>query len=745
MCISTLSSQSGTHYTSYPITDASTSNLPPASPCSDFTECPLYTNERHQRKEVDLAKATFIRPGSNKADAPDTPAHSFDIVTTEREWTLCAESQENVQKWLKLLTRAVDEDVAILPDEDLTFKVKPKVDPLGELCTTDYTTTLRVSANGVSVCVPDPNGGQGGGSTLSSITGGSGAQKEMYFWVYTDFYKWSLIKKDEKLALLVNVFADSSFSRRNEFIFRQKESERLATAIEFFIEKFMSVMHIRLETTAGAFDDVVEPAKKVVVGAAGMHTSSNFESSAIEDTYSPPEELDLLGLDIEDEPPLPPARSSMGFEGSYKANQGVQSYQQPSFNDNPFGDDPFGEAPAVKAKVASHNVDPFDDDIFKVEAAPIPAYVPTPSYVPAPSHVAAPSFAADPFGDDPFAGSEQSSPAPVASYAQSFGDDPFGSPEPVHVPVPVAAVQPVSPKAVAPLRAAPVSFEDPFGPASSLLSTGLSGPLIAPPLTPQQLEQHTLWLQGALTSGGGPLYDDGNLQIASKIEVRGSQGRITIYYRSLTSEISEFNVSVKDTAGLVRCQLSPLSASSLSAGGQTEQQLLVECMQPASPGPQLCITYLSAHGRRTVAVDLPLVVTTFNEPLALSGADFSARWDLLVSPGQEAQEVLSPPRPVVPREIHSVLTAVRYALYFCVIPSCWDAGVCFVFSFLFHISVSIIASSTSLDPLLNVTPHPRTRPSTNYHPTPTHCTHPTHGFRPSSSDTSLVCPTNRNS
>jgi Adaptin C-terminal domain len=603
---------------------------------------------------------------------------------------------------LKLLTRAVDEDVAILPDEDLTFKVKPKVDPLGELCTTDYTTTLRVSANGVSVCVPDPNGGQGGGSTLSSITGGSSAQKEMYFWVYTDFYKWSLIKKDEKLALLVNVFADSSFSRRNEFIFRQKESERLATAIEFFIEKFMSVMHIRLETTAGAFDDVVEPVKKVVVGAAGMHTASNFESNVIENTYSPPEELDLLGLDIEDEPPLPPARTSMGYEGSFKGNQGVQSYQQPSFNDNPFGDDPFGEAPAVKAKVASHNVDPFDDDMFKVEAAPIPAYVPTPAYVPAPSHVAAPSFAADPFGDDPFAGSEQSSPAPVASYAQSFGDDPFGSPEPV--PVPVAAVQPVSPKAATLLNAAPVSFEDPFGPASSLLSTGLSGPLIAPPLTPQQLEQHTLWLQGALTSGGGPLYDDGNLQIASKIEVRGSQGRITIYYRSMASEISEFNVSVKDSAGLVRCQLSPLSVSSLSAGGQTEQQLLVECMQPASPGPQLCITYLSAHGRRTVSVDLPLMVTTFNEPLALSGADFSARWDLLVSPGQEAQEVLSPPRPVVPREIHSVLTAVRYALYFLTCSNRDAKRASFISSCCIHVDVSIIARRTPPDPPLFILP-----------------------------------------
>ena len=99
---------------------------------SDFLECPLYNHEKSERNIVDLAKTTFIRPGSNKAEYTDTPPHSFDIVTTEREWTLCAESQENVQKWLKLLNHAVDEDVAILPDEELVFKVKPKVDPLGK-------------------------------------------------------------------------------------------------------------------------------------------------------------------------------------------------------------------------------------------------------------------------------------------------------------------------------------------------------------------------------------------------------------------------------------------------------------------------------------------------------------------------------------------------------------------------------------------------------------------------------------
>jgi hypothetical protein len=117
---------------------------------SDFTECPLFSTDRAHRNVIDLCKTAFIRPGSNKSEG-QVPPHSFDIVTIEREWTLCAESQVNVQKWLKLLTRAVDEDVGILPDEELVFKVKPKIDPLGVLPSTDYSTSLRVSANGECV------------------------------------------------------------------------------------------------------------------------------------------------------------------------------------------------------------------------------------------------------------------------------------------------------------------------------------------------------------------------------------------------------------------------------------------------------------------------------------------------------------------------------------------------------------------------------------------------------------------
>ena len=67
------------------------------------------------------------------------------------------------------------------------------------------------------MCTPDQGSsgpGQGGGTLVPSyLTTGNPYEREHYFWVYTDFYKWSLISQGGKLALLLNVFADASFAR----------------------------------------------------------------------------------------------------------------------------------------------------------------------------------------------------------------------------------------------------------------------------------------------------------------------------------------------------------------------------------------------------------------------------------------------------------------------------------------------------------------------------------------------------
>jgi hypothetical protein len=515
---------------------------------------------------VDLAKATFIRPGSNKSETTDIPAYSFDIVTTEREWTLCAETQENELKWLKLITRAVDEDVAILPDEELLFKVKPKVDPLGVLPSTDYSTSLKVSANGISVCIPQLDSSN---SALISTT--SVPEREVYFWVYTDFYKWSLLSQAGKLALLVNVFADSSFSRRNEYIFRTKEAVRLATAIEYFIEKFMSVMHIRLETTEGAFDNVEavvtkeEPLDKTA--PIGMHQVNTEEAAEEFAGGGYQEELDLLGLEIDE------------YSSANKTQNNTI---------DPFGSDPFG---STTAEYESNNNDLLAYINVTATAPPIPIQ-----------------------------------PAPIT---KGF-DDPFGS--------------------------------DPFG--DSLLLAPPPPPVIklAPPLTPVQVEQHKQWMHRAIATAGGPLYDDGTLQVASKVEIRGSQCRLSLSYRNQSpAALTDFVVTLTDAAGLIRFEITPLSTSTISGLGQSSQVIMLECIKPAAPGPKINFSYQEALlGKHSNTLDLPILVTSFNEPLSIGGEEFLSKWNQLTAQGQESQEILRPSYPIVPTKVAAVFSSVYF-------------------------------------------------------------------------------------
>jgi hypothetical protein len=213
---------------------------------SDFTECPLYATERNHRNVVDLCKTTYLRVRADKLEGEaESTKFSFTIVTTEREWTVCAESKENLQLWLRILTRAVDEDVAILPDEELAFRVKTKSDPLDTLPQSDYSTVLRISAFGVSVCAPE----NFASASLATYKGSDDKEKEFYFWAFTDFYKWYTLNQQGKAAILMDVFQDTGYGRRNEFIFRSREASRIATAVEFFIEKFMTTMHVLTETT----------------------------------------------------------------------------------------------------------------------------------------------------------------------------------------------------------------------------------------------------------------------------------------------------------------------------------------------------------------------------------------------------------------------------------------------------------------------------------------------------------------
>jgi hypothetical protein len=96
--------------------------------------------------------------------------------------------------------------------------VKTRTDPTNVLPRADYSTVLKVGACVRIVQLPLASNAKlqvsaSGMSVQSPADGQAGSLDpnvgiERFFWVYTDFYKWSLLSQYGKLALQINVFAD---------------------------------------------------------------------------------------------------------------------------------------------------------------------------------------------------------------------------------------------------------------------------------------------------------------------------------------------------------------------------------------------------------------------------------------------------------------------------------------------------------------------------------------------------------
>jgi hypothetical protein len=479
---------------------------------SDILESPMYTTEKLHRNIIDLCKVTFIRPGSRGgtgAGEEMTPPHSFDIQTIEREWTLCAESQENVHRWLQILTRAIDEDVAIIPDETHDFAVKAKKDPTAQCVPVDYSTSIQFSAYAVSLFAPDTVGGS--------------SNRLVCRWIYTDFYKWSIVTQNGKLALHLSVFIDETFSQKIEFLFRTTDALRLAGTLEYCIEKFMTTMHLQLElddSFAHLESESVSDERKMPHASPGKWPSDYLTSA---------------------EKPQEGSGEDAGNSGSLLG----------------FGSDDLGLA------ASSESLSFF-----------------TPS--------APPAFAA--------------APPPV-----------------------------------------------------SLTPSNL-------PLTPSQIEAHRQWYLALLSSPQGPLpfYDDGTLQISCTVEIRGSQGRITLLYRNTSPSDTLYSLTMTlppDLSGFLRSQVSPLK-SHLIPLELTQQQIMLECLQPSAMKPTIVMSYRSTPGSRKHTLSLPVTVLSFNSPLPLSLNDFQLRWEMLHHEGQEIIEVFRPQRVITLETMKHIITSV---------------------------------------------------------------------------------------
>ena len=153
--------------------------------------------------------------------------------------------------WLQILTRCVDEDVAILTDESYNYRTKSQVDPLGGVLPVySYDLTLSLSALGVAVRVP-----------------GNGGLRQLGYWCYHDVVDWAVFRQNGKLTLRISVLEDGPGSKRLDFVVRSPDAVRIASCLEICIEKYMSFLSVRTE---------VDYMKKLRVN----HTASSMDNDS---------------------------------------------------------------------------------------------------------------------------------------------------------------------------------------------------------------------------------------------------------------------------------------------------------------------------------------------------------------------------------------------------------------------------------------------------------------------------------
>jgi hypothetical protein len=526
---------------------------------SSHGDSPLFSDKRAERNLIDLGKVTFIRPVSNQ---PDAPLYSFDVVTIEREWTLCAPNEDDMQLWLQLLTTAVDEDVAIVPDDELCFEVKALRDPSDRLVKFDYSTVIKVSAYGVSVGTRN--------SKFEYI--------ERFFWCYTDFYKWSVQNQDGKLTLYVSVFSSNDFSQASkmDFEFRTRQAVQLASAIEFYIEKFMSIMYLKNEGEGGE-------------GGGGQQQYASDDEFGDDD--------DQFGEVVadDDEP------------DSIAASVDLLSLDA----------DISGSSVAVATAIPVSR----DSNLPMATAAAAPA---------------PPRATFDPFGDAP-------PPAPP-NIDDGFGDA-FGS-----------------------------------GAGDNVQSAGDLLDAFTTPSTPTTREPTAAALANmnnnsipAFLKGKneGMLYSEpGFINIMLKQEWRGSQGRVSVCIVNAGQDVldgfSAELLPVEDNAAALRSQASDLPKTTLAAGEQLVQQIMVECMQPFAtmPGYRLKFTQKGAGGTRSCSypLSLPVYLNCFFEPTTMEGDDFMSRWQKLNNPALQQQDVVTSQSPTLPAFVEQIVAQMRMSV-----------------------------------------------------------------------------------
>lgn len=189
---------------------------------NDVSDVPLFNEARKERQLVDLCKVCFLRPeiGRQRPAGIELPPNAFTIVTTERQWTLAADSRAAVLEWLCMISVAVDEDVAVVHDGEILFEVKAHWALDGGEYGPENAGTVHLGSMGMELRFGHS---EAVATSLAALAGhpkkrtaaSANYANDLRFWSFTDFYKWTIVLlQDGVPALAVQCFTDDNFKEK---------------------------------------------------------------------------------------------------------------------------------------------------------------------------------------------------------------------------------------------------------------------------------------------------------------------------------------------------------------------------------------------------------------------------------------------------------------------------------------------------------------------------------------------------
>eukprot|EP00741_Cyanophora_paradoxa_P020808 tig00021312_g20087.t1 len=146
---------------------------------------------------------------------------------------------------------------------------------------------------------------------------------------------------------------------------------------------------------------------------------------------------------------------------------------------------------------------------------------------------------------------------------------------------------------------------------------------------PSGMEAHPELFRALCTANDGILYEDDVFQVALKMEFHCHQGRILLFYGNKAPvPLSSFRTQVPHFATVeINCGPAP---PSIAPRFQAQQGIMCQCLEPFPESPKIDIMFQveapTGAQQRQVSLRLPIVLSKFNEPLAMPPEEFLKRW-----------------------------------------------------------------------------------------------------------------------